>query len=214
MRAGFSPAVLLDDDVHYKTHQRPDIRCDKSVGPDDVDHAPAGGQRCAHLANPPVPGACRSIDPLTQGNLLREGNKAQRIVDPIHGLVSARRRSRRRSFGRIQQLQRPSRALDRLLADFIGVRERRGLAGYAAKTEPRAAVIISSLQPAVVEAERLAGAVLKVKFAVIVAGKMPGGETPRAIWVQAPVQEPPGIGHSHADLRSAGPPSRTKRRSQ
>jgi TldD protein len=56
------------------------------------------------------------------------------------------------------------------LADLIGVREGGSLAGHAAQPEARTAVIIGGLEPPVVEAERLACAILKEEFAVVVTG--------------------------------------------
>ena len=61
-------------------------------------------------------------------------------------------------LGRIEQLQCRRGALDRRRADLIGVGESGGLARDAAQAEARGGVVIGGLEPAVVEAERLARA--------------------------------------------------------
>ena len=58
----------------------------------------------------------------------------------------------------------------------------------------------------VVEAERLCGAVLKVKLAVVVAGEMLRGEPPRRVGIEVAVEKPTRIGRGHAASLSAGPP--------
>src|SRR5207253_2864044 len=110
---------------------------------------------------------------------------------------------------RVEQLQGRGGALDRGLADLVGVGESGGLSGDAAQPEAGAGVIVGGLQPAVVEAERLAGTVLEVELAVVVGGQVPGSESPRAVGIEAAVKEPPGVRRGHAALLSAGPPSRT-----
>jgi hypothetical protein len=76
-------------------------------------------------------------------------------------------------------------------------------------------VIIGGLEPAVVEAERLAGAVLEVKLAVIAGAEVPRRKPLRVIGIEHPVavEEAARVAGDHADW-SAGPPSRMKRRSQ
>ena len=142
------------------------------------------------------------------------GTRLKRIVGAVHRLVGARRRRHGFALAEIEQLQGRRGALDRRLADLVGVGEGGGLAGHAAQAEARGGVIIGGLQPAVVEAERLARAILKVQLAVVAAGEMLRGEPPRAIGIEAAVEKAPGIGRGHAAWLSAGPPMRTKRRSQ
>ena len=120
----------------------------------------------------------------------------------------------RRALGGVEQLERRGRSLDRRLADLIGVGEGGRLAGDAAQAEARGAVIIGGLQSPIVEAEGLARAILKVELAIVVARQMLRREPPRRIRIEAAVEEMAGVGGNHAALLSAGPPSRTKRRSQ
>jgi hypothetical protein len=123
---------------------------------------------------------------------------------------------RRGSIGlaRIEEFQRGRGALDRRFADFVGMGEGGGLTGNAAQPEPRSGVIIGGLQPAVVEAERLARRILEEKLAVVMRRQVLRREIARRIGIEGPVKEPPRIGSGHAACWSAGPPSRTKRRSQ
>jgi hypothetical protein len=118
-----------------------------------------------------------------------------------------------RPASRVEQLEGRGGALDRGTADLVGMGEGRGFAGHAAQAESGTGVIIGGLQPPVVEAERLAGAVLKIELAVIASGQVPGGERPRLIRIERSIKEAARVG-GHAALRSAGPPSSTKRRSQ
>ena len=94
--AGLAAAVLLGDDLHAEPDQRPDVGGDEAVGADDVDHAPAGGERDADLGDARVARAGRGVDPLAQRDLVGERNQAQRIVGAVHRLVGALRRRRRR----------------------------------------------------------------------------------------------------------------------
>ena len=43
--AGLAPAVLLGDDLDVEPDQRADVVGDEAVGADDLDHAPAAGER-------------------------------------------------------------------------------------------------------------------------------------------------------------------------
>ncbi len=104
--------------------------------------------------------------------------------------------------------------LDRGLADLIGVGEGGGFAAHPAQAEARGAVIVGGLQPAVVEAERLARTVLEVKLAIVMGGEVPGGEPAGAVGIEAPVKEAARVRAGHAAWGSAGPPMSTKRRSQ
>ena len=45
MIAGLAASVLLGDDLNSEAHQRPHVGGDEAVGTNDVDHAPARGQR-------------------------------------------------------------------------------------------------------------------------------------------------------------------------
>ena len=212
--AGLAPAILFGDDLHPEPDQRPDVRSDEAVGADDVDHAPARRQRDADLGDARIAGAGGGVDPLAQGDLFGERDEAQRIVGAVHRLVGPLRRRGRSALGRIEQFEGGSGALDRRFADLIGVSESGGFAGDAAQAEARRRMIIGRLQASVVEAECLAGAILEVEFAIVAARQVLRGQLPRAVRIEAAIEKPPGIGRGHAAWLSAGPPSRTKRRSQ
>ena len=117
------------------------------------------------------------------------------------------------SGGRVEQLESRRGTRDRGFADLIGMGEGGCLAGHSAQAEARRAVIVGGLQATVVEAERLARAVLQIELAIIVSRQMLGGEPPRAIGIEAAVEEPARV-DGHAARLSAGPPMSTKRRSQ
>ena len=68
-------------------------------------------------------------------------------------------------------------------------------------------------QPAIVETEGFGDSVLQVELAVVVAGEVLVRETSRRIGIEVPVKEAARVETGHAAW-SAGPPSRTKRRSQ
>ena len=59
-----------------------------------------------------------------------------------------------------------------------------GLAGHSAQAETRKGVVVRSLQPAIVEAKGLRGAVLKVKLAVVVPREVLRGELARRVRVE------------------------------
>ena len=179
--AGLAPAVLLGDDLHAEPDQRPHVGCDEAVGANDVDHAPACGESDADLDDARIAGASRGVDLLAQRDLVGERDQAQRILGAIHRLIGALRRRGRRALGGIEQLESRRGAVDRRLADLIGVGEGGGLAGDAAQPEARAGVIVGGLQPPVVEPERLARAVLEIELAIVVAGEMRRGEALRAV---------------------------------
>ena len=122
----------------------------------------------ADLHDARIAGPRRGVDLLAQRDLLGERDEAERVFGAIHRLVGALRRRRGRALARVEQLERRCGALDRRFADLVGVGEGGGLAGHAAQAEARGAVIIGGLQPAVVEAERLARAILQVKLAIVV----------------------------------------------
>ncbi len=214
MVSGLAPAVPFGDDLHAETHERPDIGRDKAVAAHDVDHAPACSEGDADLHDARVTGPRGRVDLLAEGDLFGEGHDAERIVGTVHGLVGALRRGGWRGPRGVEQLQRRCGAFDCRFTDFVRVRESGGLAGHPAQPEARRAVIIGGLQPAVVEAERLAGAVLEIELSVVVSGKMRRGETPGAVRVERTVKETPRIERGHAASLSAGPPMKTKRRSQ
>ena len=94
------------------------------------------------------------------------------------------------------------------------MREGGGLAGYPAQTEARADVIIGGLQSTVIEAERFGHAILQVEFAIIMRGKMPGGERLCGVGIEVAAIEETARVAAHEAALSATPPSRTKRRSQ
>ena len=48
--AGLAPVAVLRDELDVEPHQRPDVVRDEAVGADDVDHAPACGERDATWA--------------------------------------------------------------------------------------------------------------------------------------------------------------------
>ena len=78
-------------------------------------------------------------------------------------------------------------------------------------------MIVGGLQAAVVESEGFAAAILEIQFAIVVAGKMAGGEAARLVGIErCRVEEAAGVlgPHQAAAPSSAGPPARTKRRSQ
>ena len=167
--AGFPAAVLLGDDLHAEPDQRAHVGGDEAVGANDVDDAPARREADADLGDARIAGARRGVDPLAQRDLVGERHEAERIVGAVHRLVGPRGGDAAGSaLCRIEQLERRGGALDRRLADLIGVGEGGGLAGHAAQAEAGRGVIVGGLQPAVVEAERFAGAVLKVELAVVV----------------------------------------------
>ena len=116
-------------------------------------------KRHADLRDAGIAGARGGVDLLAQGDLVGERDQRQRVVGAVHRLVGARRRTRRagRCAGS-SSLQGRGGALDRGGADLVGVGEGGGFAGHAAQAEPRGGVKIGGLQPAVVEAERLARA--------------------------------------------------------
>ena len=167
--AGLAPAVLLGDDLHAEPDQRADVGGDEAVAADDVDHAPAAASATLTWATRGSRARAAASIRWHKRDLVGERDEAQRIVGAVHRLVGARRRRRRRALRRIEQLERRGGALDRGLADLVGVGESGGLAGHAAQAEARGGVIIGGLQPAVVEAERLARAILKIELAVVVA---------------------------------------------
>src|SRR6185369_11385649 len=113
---------------------------------------------------------------------------------------------------RIEQLQRRRRALDRRLADLVGVGEGGRLAGDSAQAEPGGGVIVGGLQAAVVETECLARCILKVELAVVVTREMFGGEAACAFGFEASIEKMTRVGSGHAAWSSAWPPMRTKRR--
>ena len=114
----------------------------------------------------------------------------------------------------IEQSQGRGGAVDGGGADFIGMGESGGLAGDAAQAEARRAIIVGMLQPAVVEPESLADPVLQIELAIVMAGEMAAGEPLRVVGIEAAIKEGARIAHAPLTLVSAGPPSRTKRRSQ
>ncbi len=214
MVAGLAPVARPGDDLHPEADQRADVRGDEAVGANDVDHAPAGRQRHADLGDARVAGAGRCVDRPAQLDLLAERYERQRIVGVIHRLVRPRRARRGGTPGRVEKLQRRGRAVDRCGTDFVRVGEGGRFAGNPAQAEARGAVIIGGLQPAVVEAERFADAVLEVELAVVAAAQMLRREVPGSFGIEAAIEEAARIGRRHADWPSAGPPSSTNRRSQ
>ena len=206
MVSSLAPAILLGNDLHAETHQRPDVGSDEAVGADDVDHAPTRRKRNANLHDARVAGPRSSVDLLAERDLFGEGHEAERIIGAVHRLVGALRRGSGRGPRRVEQLQRRCGAFDRRFADLVCVREGSGLAGHSAQAEAGGAMIIGGLQPAVVKAERLAGTILKVELSVVVRGKMRGGETPGAVRIKRAVKETPRIERGHAASLSAGPP--------
>ena len=118
----------------------------------------------------------------------------------------------RLSFGGSEQLEGAGGSLDCLGADLVGVGKGGHFAGHAAQAEARSGMEIGGLQPPVVEAEGFGDTVLKIKFAIIVAGEMVGGDCGGIRRIDAAVKEVTGI--HEACGWSAGPPSSTKRRSQ
>src|SRR6185369_6422225 len=213
MIAGFATSVLLDDDLNSKPDQRANVVRDETVGTDNVDHAPACRKCHADLGDAWIARTCRGVDPFAKRHLLGKGNKAQRVIRAIHGLIGARGRRRGLGSSRIEQLQSRGGPLDRRLADLIGMSEGCRFASHSAKAEARGAVVVGGLQTAVVEAEGLTRAILKEELTVVARGQMLGREPLRAVRIEASVEEAAGVG-GHAASRSAGPPSRTKRRSQ
>ena len=167
--AGLAAAVLLGDDLDAEPDQRAHVGGDEAVGADDVDHAPARRQRDADLGDARIAGTRRGVDLLAQRDLLGERDQAaadrRRRTSPGWCAAAARQRAPLRG---IEQLEGRGGALDRRFADLVGVGEGGGLAGHAAQAEARRGVIIGGLQPAVVEAERLARAILEIELAIVV----------------------------------------------
>ena len=62
-----------------------------------------------------------------------------------------------------------------------------GFAGHAAQAKARGHVEVRGLQAAVVEAERLAGAILKIELAVVATRQMALGETAGVVGVEPAV---------------------------
>jgi len=87
-----------------------------------------------------------------------------------------------------------------------------GFTGDAAKPEAGGGIEIRSLQPAVVEAKRLSDLMLQIELAIVMRGEMARSQGGRFCGIQVAVKEVAGV---HVpEILSAGPPSRTKRRSQ
>ena len=188
---GFAAAAVGGDDLHAEPDQRAHVGSGEAVGADDLDRAPAGRQRDADLGDARVAGAGGGVDLLAERDLVGEGDGAERIVGAVHRLVGARRRRRRSALGRVEQLERRGGAVDRRGADLIGMGEGGGLAADAAQAEARAGAVVGGLQPAVVEAERLVGAIFEEQLTVVASGEVAGGEALRAVAVEhsGPVEE-------------------------
>ena len=215
--AGFAAVAILRHDRDVEADHRADVAGNEPAGADDVDHAPAARQRDADLVDPGIARAGGGVDLGAQPDLVGERNRRQRIVGAVHRLVGAWRGGGWLGLRRIEQAQGRGGAVDRGGADFIGVGEGGGLASHAAQPEARGVIVIGGLQPAIVEAERFAQAVLQIQLAIVVARQMPGRETLGLFGIQRAIEKGARVAHwamSGVWAESAGPPSSRKRRSQ
>jgi hypothetical protein len=194
--AGLAAAVPLDDDLHVEADERPHVMRDEAVRANDLDHAPAAGERHRDLHDTRVAGARGRVDPLAERDLLREGNGAQRIGIGVKRGVRATRRGRLGSRHRIEHRHRLGRAPDGGLGKLVGMGEGGGLAGDAAQAEARLGVEVRRLQPPVVKAERLGRRILEEELAIVAALERFGGEPERRVGIKSlgTVEEAAGIG--------------------
>ena len=143
---------------------------------------PGGGERGGHLAHARVAGAQPGVDFLQQLRLLAEGRRGDRVLVAVEVLVGARGRGGKRAG---------IAALDR--RDGVGGAQQRGfgklarmgvagrLAGHRAQPETLVGVEVGGLQPAIVEHQRFALAVLEIEFAVVGAVDRVGDDRADAI---------------------------------
>ena len=75
-------------------------------------------------------------------------------------------------------------------------------------------MIIGGFEAPIIKSERLARSILKVEFAVVMGAEVLVSEPLRSFGIETAIKKMPGIGKIHGARWSAGPPSRTKRRSQ
>ena len=156
------PARVLRDDADVQADERPNVACDKAIGTNDVDHAPASRQRDRNLRDARVAGTRGGVDRLTKRNLVRERYRAQRIARGIKMPVASTRRGGGRAFRRVEQTQRLRRAPDRRFVDTVGVSKARHLAADPAQAKAGVGAVIGGLHAPVVEPEALGHAVLQI----------------------------------------------------
>ncbi len=81
--AAFATAVLLNDDAHIETHQRPHICSQAAVRCSDEDALPDPGHAHADLLDTRVKRAGRGIDTLQQLDLFGTAEYIERVVRRI-----------------------------------------------------------------------------------------------------------------------------------
>jgi hypothetical protein len=165
--AGFAPAVGFGDDADVEAHQRADVGGDEAVGAHDLDHRPAA-ESWPDLAT--RGSRARAAASIVSSSLTfsAKGTSIERRGIGIEvAVVVARRRAR--ALWRDRAAQRLAGAADRGGGNVVGMGKAGHLARNAAQAEARIARIVGGLQPAVVEAEALAGDELQIEFAIIAA---------------------------------------------
>ncbi len=199
--AGLPPAVLLHHHADVQPHQRPQVRDARAVRAQDLHRLPLAGDRGHHLPHARVAPAGVGVDLAQQPGLLREaegGEGVRVLVEP--GVGRARAKVERPGPALPDGGDRLRRAPQRRLRQLARMGVAGGLAGDGAQAEAPRRVEGGGADPAVVERDALALAVLQEQLPVLRAGE---GVAQRGLGRGA-VQAPGGAGIAASEEQAVG----------
>ena len=205
--AGFLPVAVAGHHRDGKPHQRPHVARDAPVGPQDLDALPRGGERGRHLPHARVPGAQPGVDLLQQLRLGLEAGLHNGVGLAVARTVGARGRVGQRAGMAVRHRRDGRRrAPERGLRELARMGVARRLAGHRAQAEAAVGVEARRLQPAVVEDQRLALAVLDIELAVVGMAERVGDDAAhRLLGNVEPVEKPGAHGRGRASKPAEKP---------
>ncbi len=176
-------AVVLDDHVQRKPHQRAYIGRDQPVATGNEDRFVLAGERGDHLGDARIARACDPLQPLQQRNLGAIGKRHDRIAGQVErsSVADALERGNCTLALSGDRLGRARGLREGLEADVIRVGEGGFLTGYRAHTDAAVDRERPRLDDALLQAPRLDPGVLKVQIRVVDAVAVDIGEHPREL---------------------------------